>query len=539
MAWHSFLGGLGAWLLRGLGAPRAPDMPMLPAVAVREASQREAPLAPAPVADRSPIVIGAGTTLAYASSVLRLATTGYRREYVDFLRELLERDGATKALVASRIITVAGGRLAITPAELPDGHKDTALAEEIADHCRQAVCALPDLRQRLADLGWGSFYGVAACEIEWTQRDGMWCPARLHRVANRRLSYPDSNSWDLYIYDSGITPGAKTSPGTVAPYGLNTTQYPGKFIVHTPSYAADYPTREGWGRELVWLMCFKSLGMRLGVQFVERFTRVLFWVSYTTSADGKPRAADEGDIDLAQSAMQNIGAGSLSGFVGPDSLKPDLLGPGTKGGKSSTEIIERWVNLCDAQAAKVVRGSTFTTEPGKNVGKGVGESGEKAESESERFDAQCLAETLRRDLVSWIVRLNWPNATHLIPSVQIHLDDPKPSAIVDLAAKAALAGIPVDADATGEDAGLKLIPNESGRPRRMWPAKPVEAGLAILGGDEAVRAEAEAQAAAEAEAAKTEALAKRGAAANDNPGEEGTEPDAEDDTDEPRAAAAE
>src|SRR5512135_438292 len=89
----------------------------------------DAPLAPFPNFDRYPVVIGSNLTLQYISSVFRLATTGYRREYVDVLDELLERDPATYAVYAQRVFGVAGARWTVEPAECEESERDEA--EEI------------------------------------------------------------------------------------------------------------------------------------------------------------------------------------------------------------------------------------------------------------------------------------------------------------------------------------------------------------------------------------------------------------------------
>lgn len=501
-----------------------------------EASKRI--LAPGPLIDRFPVVIGSGITLAYWSQVMRLATTGYRREYVDFGRELLERDGATKSLLSSRFATVAGGRLELMPATLPAGHPDEKRAKDLCDRVRQCVDAIPDRTQALFSLLWAEYYGVAAAEILYKRADdGALDIERLYPIANRRLAFPDNDTWDLHIWDQGNVLGAAqpfVQPTNRPMFGLNVARVPNKFVVHAPAFAADYPTREGMLRELGALMIFKLVGMLAGVSFVERFTRIAFWAEAATSGDGKPREANDDDYDQAEAALQQLGLGALAGAVLPDSIKLRMEGAALKG-KGAGGIVSDWTTLIDGQIAVIVRGSNLSTGQTKYGSKSSGETGEHAEAEIERFSAVCLAETFRRDIVGAWMRINAPGDLRLTPRVAIHLDDPTPQAILDLYVKASAAGVPVDADACAEAAGLETVPNESGEPRRMAPLKQIQLGPNALGGDDAARAEEAEKAAQEAEAeaakAKAEAAAKAVAgAANDN------EPD---DTDEPQAAAAE
>ncbi len=492
-------------------------------------------LAPRPLVDKYPLVIGAGATLAYASNVLRLCTTGYRREAVDFARELLERDGATKMLLASRFCTVAGGRIEVVPPELPDDDKRADRALEIAEAARFDVLGIPNLRQELLNIMWGCFYGVAISEIGWKRGPQRIVPGRLYTIANRRIAYPDAASWDAHIWDQGAVLGGNNGfrqPTNSAGFGLNISHAPNKFIVHAPAFAADYPTREGMMRELVPLMIMKIMGLRSGAAFIERFTKIVFWASFTTGED-HPRVASADDVDQAYSALQQLGLGSLAGATLPDSIKLHMEGPATKG-DNGAKMVEMWVETIDAQITRIVRGSTFTTMPGRNVGKGVSEAGENAESQLEKFDADCLGETLTAQLLGAWMRINFPGEEDLCPRVKIHVDEPLPAAMLKLAIDGASCGIPVDADAVAAQVGLRVTPNEDGSPRRMAPIKAVELPAALLGADvarlEAELAEQEAEAAAEAQAAAQAIVAP----ANDNP-----KFDAHGEDEEPQTQAAE
>src|SRR5512140_3237452 len=73
----------------------------------------EAQIAPYPHIDKYPTVVGSSLTLTYLSAVYRIAQTGYRREYVDCLDELLERDAHTYSCFATRIMAIAAARIEI------------------------------------------------------------------------------------------------------------------------------------------------------------------------------------------------------------------------------------------------------------------------------------------------------------------------------------------------------------------------------------------------------------------------------------------
>ena len=131
-----------------------------------------------------------------------------------------------------------------------------------------------------------------------------------------------------------------------------------------------------------------------------------------------------------------------------------------------------WIALCDAQMSKAALGATLTTEVSTTGGnRALGGVQKQGEEKLYEFDAVSLAGTLKRDLVDWLVKLNWPTLPRkLSPVVKIHVNaDPDPADILDRATKAAQGGIAVDADAIAAQANIPTLPNLTGQPRRMVP----------------------------------------------------------------------
>lgn len=432
--------------------------------------------APWPVIDRYPILLGTAVTLQYVSNALRICTTGYRQPFVDLLDEFIERESHSQAMVTRRVQTIAGGRLAIDPAILPPDHPDKGLAREIADAVRARVLGLPCLPQRLSNLAWADVHGVGAVEARWGIDDGFW-PTHLGFIHSRRLAYPDPTTWDLHLWDQGAVSGlgfvapTQTQPG----WGINITRDmpAGKFVVHTPQYRNSYPTREGLGRALLWLMAFKILGMRQGSQFIERFTKVLIWGKYTTANTGDPRQANDDEISKANSVVQALSAGNLTAAMLADSISINVDGPALKG-SASTITVDGWINLCDQQITNLLLGNNLTTQPGKFGSKSSGEVGKEGEMQGAKFSADMLAASVERDLVRPCVSHNWPGREYLTPTVRLILDKPDPHAILELATKAADKGIPVDADAIAEQVGLPVLAPDNTAGRRMVPTKAVD-----------------------------------------------------------------
>lgn len=492
----SFIDRLMAGARRAVNAITTPD-------AKQDARLPEhmARVAPWPLVDRYPTVLGANLSFQSIANVMRTAQTGYRQPMVDLLAEQLEREPHGFAVLSQRILAVAGGRLELVPAETREDDPEKERAEEIADTVNAIVRSIPDLKQSLATLLWALYYGVSASEISWGNDGGMWKPTRLHMVHSRRIAYPDQSSWDVHIWDQGNVRGwgDMLSAPTNGIYGLRVEDYPGKFIVHAPRLRGEYPTREGLGRELSYWFAIKALASRGAAQYIERFSKPWVLAYWSTSDTGQPRAADDDDIAKAVEATKALGIGSLSSATLPNSVAIELKGPG-QGTAKAALTYEQLISICNAEISKAVQGQTFTTEPGKFGSKGTANAGKASTMQIAEYDAGCLAETLDRDLIYWIVKLNWPDELHLAPKVRILVEDePDATEMIERGAKGASAGMPVDADALAHRVGLPLIPREEGdtRPRRMAPVKPV--GLGELDGigdspadalDEASRAQA-------------------------------------------------
>lgn len=464
-----------------IGAAIPPASAAPPGFAPITTSASQGALAPWPLIDRFPNVVGQSLSFSYLSSVLRLCTTGYRQQYVDLLGELLECDPHLYSVVVKRILSTAVGRLDIRPFDVPEDHPLYEKAQEAAELCQREVARIPDLTQNLQALLWAIYTGVSASEIYWTRDGAGWHPERLQFVHTRRLSYPDSQSWDLFIWDQGQVYGwnSKASATANGYFGLRVKDYPGKFITHAPQLRGEYPTRDGLGRELSYWTLLKRIGARGASEYLERFAKGFIDVTYATGADGKPRLAEDADIELAKELAARIGPGSGSFAVHGDCI---TLSPKGYEGTGTAKITwEQWISLCNAEMSKATLGGTINTDHrggGGLGGKGVADSQERGEVSLEQYDGSCLAETIRRDLLWWIVKLNRPDCIDVVPTADIHVEtDPDPKSLIEAAKGMTAIGAPVDLDELSEQTGIPLIENTSGKPRRSFMSNSVDPTL--------------------------------------------------------------
>jgi 8-oxo-dGTP diphosphatase len=457
------------------GAP-APSFP----IAVHE---RPNLLAPPPLVDRYPFIVGNQVNLSYVASVFRLCLTGYRSQYVDLLDELLDQDPHLYSVMTKRVQASANGRFEITPCDTDPGSSDEKLAVKAAAMVKREVARIKDLTQSLSALLWAVYRGIGAAELFWTRDSDGWHIERLGFIHSRRLSYPDQQSWSLHIWDQGQVYGWKApwgaSPTNAALFGLKIEDFPGKFIVYAPQLRGDYPTREGVGRQVATWALFKRIGARGAADYLERFVKPLMDVSFTTTDEGKPREATQEDIALAAQIASSIGPGSSNYASHADSI---TVTPKTAEAGTKVVTYTEWMAFCDAQMSKAALGGTLGTEVGHGGGnRALGETQERGEVNLEQYDATTVSEAFRRDVITWLVRLNMPEALHVIPNCALHVDEePDPKSVMELVTQATSNGFPVDVDAVAEEIGIPLIENldkdEAGKakPRRSYKSDVVD-----------------------------------------------------------------
>ncbi len=438
--------------------------------------------APWPLIDKYPTIIGSALSLAYLSAVYRQALTGYRREYVDALSELLERDPHLYAVLMQRVLTACGARIVLTP-------RDTTSKRcvKMAADVQAMVDSMEGLRQSLATLVFsGIYYGIGACEVGWEpiarrSRTGMvagYVPKKLHFIHSRRLNYPDPQSWELRIQDQGQVTSRDQygNNSTNAFYGLKISDFPGQFVTFAPQLHADYPTREGAGRVVAFWSALKTMGARGAAQYVERYAKPWALATYATTSTGVPRAAEasaaNNDVNAANAALMALGTGSLAGAVVPDSVKIDLR---QITGSRSNLGHKDWIDICNKEMSKGVLGQSDTTSGGEGGSRSKSSVAKTGSDQIARLDVMIIADCLQICLVDWIVRLNWPNEFDKRPIITLAVDpEPDPYGVVKLAAMAAGAGMPVDMDDIARTIGIKLVTKGDKEGRAMVPVKPVD-----------------------------------------------------------------
>lgn len=464
-----------------LGPYRAPDLVELAEARRQQAIARA--IAPPPAVDRYPVVIGKNLTLERISSIMRTCTMGYRQPYCDLLNELIERDPHAFGVCFKLVSAVANADYRVTPADVGEmaSESEKALAADIAQNLGARFSAIADMASVLANLAWGIIYGVAGGELFYFQDDEGWGIERVGFIHTRRLAYPDTTSWEPYIWDQGTVQPFDAYPvRTNGVMGLRLSDFPGKFILHTPQVRGDYPTREGIGREIVFWMAVKHAAARGAPQYLERYANPVFNATYATGVPEEKRKATPEEIALTQDAINGV----LRSFLHSDAITLDALSPdGTNGGRPKITFAD-WISICNSEMSKAGLGGTLSMEVGEAGGaRALGDSQRKDTQITLQHHAGAMAATLRKYILGSLFELNYPGVpSRFLPNVVATVeDDPDPDAIIARAKEAVGMGMPVDADKLGELAGLPLVAPDDKKARVLKPvaqSAPSEAPVA-------------------------------------------------------------
>ncbi len=441
------------------------------------------PLAPWPQVDRYPTILGSNLTLRYIASTWRIALQGYRQQFVDVLDELLDRDPGTYATLANRVLAAATGRVVLTPAKAEEGTPEAERAKDICKLVQARLDAIPQFDVARAQLLWGVYNGISGQEINWDRRapganDLGWWVKDLSFIHSRRIAYPNWSEFEPYIWDQGMVSSWAYNPdGTMYPtqgaYGLRVADCPGKFILYDATLRGDYPTRGGLGRMIGWYMAMKLMAVRAAGDYVERFAKpwaIGYYSTVTQENGGHPRPADDNDIKAGKAALDALGIGSLNSATLPDNIKITLDGPGIKNASGGVDP-EKMVKLCNSEITKAVSGGTLSSDGGEVGARSLGEVHERNALRTSIFDAQTLSETLQRDLVAWIVRLNCPGEEHLAPTLAIHVEKVDAAALLKRAAEFAAIGGRPDAKWVSEQIGIPQVDPNDEHAQALVPVK--------------------------------------------------------------------
>lgn len=170
-----------------------------------------------------------------------------------------------------------------------------------------------------------------------------------------------------------------------------------KFIVHRHGVKGNNPYGLGMGTRLFFPVLFKREGVTFWLKFLEKFAS-------PTIVGKTPYGQLEGEQNKVLNILKQFH--SNGAITVPVDVDVELLEAKRAGSMSGLE----WCNYWDKQMSIAMLGETLTTD--------IGAVGSRAAAEvhSGVLDKLLLADTLQKQLITWLVEYNFPGA--VIPRVQ-------------------------------------------------------------------------------------------------------------------------
>ena len=294
--------------------------------------------------------------------------------------ELIEQDGRIMATLRKRRRAVLKRKLTLLAAPRVSGSADEARAKKAVEVCCEALDRCENLPDGLFDATDAIGRGFSCTDIGW-HFDGALLFPRLLRWWPQRCFTIDRDDRDELRVLTAEQPV----------YGEPLV--PQRWMVHRCRAQSSSLAKASLGRTLAWMYAFKHWGIAEWLILAEQWSRPTALGKYRPSNDDVERAA----VKRAVRDIARAGAAVI-----PDGASIDLL-EATAAGDAPHEKL---ITLCNEEISIAVLGVTLTTAQGDKGARSLGVVHASDQDELIDSDAEALARTIRRDLLTPIVRWN-------------------------------------------------------------------------------------------------------------------------------------
>lgn len=324
---------------------------------------------------------------------LKLAEMGYTYDWFDCC-DIIEQDPQVTANLGRRRDAVTGRDMAIMPAL----EVDTA-AEEAADMCRelvigddQGVDGIADWPSALFNMTDAVGKAVALQQIAWQVRGGVYVPGELVRWPQREIIFGDQPAIAMLQGNNPDQIRIRTRQNLAWGEPL---QPRWNWVVHVQKQWTTHLSRAGLMRSIAWFWMFKRFSFRDWSIFIERYGMPLRVGKYHLNASQTERDA------LLASVLK---LGRDSACIMPQQSTIELLQSSMAA--TSSEPHEQMKEAANDEIARAIWGNTMSSTQGDRGARSAKEAFSADEKAITNKDCRNLAETIRRELLTPLVRLN-------------------------------------------------------------------------------------------------------------------------------------
>jgi phage gp29-like protein len=332
----------------------------------------------------------AGLTPETLAQILSSSSTGNAERLLDLAEDMEERDPHYLSIMGTRKRQVS--QLPITIEASSDSRQDQHVADFIREWTTRDV-----IESELFDILDAVGKGYSGSELVWNQDGKLWYPEFVKWRHPRWFTF-DQQTGEIPMLLGGYEGGGERDLcGAPLP--------PAKFLFHVHPAKSGLPIRGGLGRALAWTYLFKNYVIKDWSGFVELYGRPLRIGKY-------PAGSTEKQIETLMEAIEGIGHDFAA--VIPQSMLVEIV---EAKAAASAAVYREFAEYMDQQESKAVLGQTATTD---SVTGGLGSGKEHGEvrGDIERADAKVSGSSIRRDVVTAMVRLNYGEGVP-VPKVRI------------------------------------------------------------------------------------------------------------------------
>lgn len=328
-----------------------------------------------------------GLTPYRLAQIFKEADTGDVMRQMELFEEMEEKDPHIFSQLQTRKNAVAGLDYEVIPAS------DSDYDKQIAEFIEKQLAEFESFEDVLTDLLDAIGKGIAFTEIIWELKGGYFVVKELKSVHQKHFFW-DENDYLRLRTDSD-------------PQGIYIPD--NKFLIHRYKAKSGHPSRAGVLRIIAWMYLFKNYDVKDWVSFCEVFGMPLRVGKYDPSAS-------EDDKNALMEALINLGTDAAGMY--PNNTEIEIK---ESNKQSSADIYEKLARFCDEQVSKCILGQTLTSDSGGGS-YAQGKVHDGVRHDLTVADCKSLAATLRRDLLSPLVKLNFGEAAK-VPTMRFDCEE--------------------------------------------------------------------------------------------------------------------
>lgn len=259
--------------------------------------------------------------------------------------------------------------------------------DPICQELQEILLDMPELDNLILGLADGIGKGFSCIELDWKRQGNLIVPKECRFVDQSLFKVTN----DGITLDNGSLTGEEL--------------WPMRWIVHQHE-------AQIWGRhvELFRVLAEPWLMKKMALN---DFAHMLEVHGMPIRIGYYPPGTDESETDALLSALQSIGH-DAAGIV-PDNMKLEFQQIGTAEAKNFMSMIDH----CNNEMSKAILGATLTTQAQDSKGSyALGKVHNEVRHDLLTGDSKQIADTITKQLITYICQLNWNTPVEQIPKFQ-------------------------------------------------------------------------------------------------------------------------